>query len=302
MGKMHADEVDIDISLVARLLAGQFPQWADLPLSPVHSAGTDNAIYRLGDDLAVRLPRVAGATEQVDTEFLWLPRLSPHLPLDIPVPLALGQPDEGYPWSWSVCRWLDGESAQSQRPADLGQAARDLADFIAALQSIEVVGWPPPGPPDSPRGGPLSTRDAPTRAAIAELSGRLDTSAVTVAWEAALQEPAWRGPPVWTHGDLLPGNLLVHQGRISAVIDFGCLGVGDPACDLIVAWALLSAQTREIFRAAISADEATWGRGRGWALSIGLIALPYYQHTNPVFAATARRMIAEVLADHEHAP
>jgi aminoglycoside phosphotransferase (APT) family kinase protein len=302
MGKMHADEVDIDISLVARLLAGQFPQWADLPLAPVQSAGTDNAIYRLGDALAVRLPRVAGATEQVDTESLWLPRLAPHLPLAIPVPLALGHPGEGYPWSWSVCGWLEGESAQSRHPVDLAQAARDLAGFIVALQRLDVVGWSPPGPPDSPRGVPLSTRDAPTRAAIAELSGRLDTGAVSAAWEAALQEPAWHGPPVWTHGDLLPGNLLVHKDRISAVLDFGCLGVGDPACDLIVAWALLSAQTREIFRAALSVDEATWGRGRGWALSIGLIALPYYQHTTPVFAATARRMIAEAIADHEHAP
>jgi aminoglycoside phosphotransferase (APT) family kinase protein len=302
MGKMHADEVDIDSSLVVRLLAGQFPQWADLPLSPVPSAGTDNAIYRLDDDLAVRLPRVAGATGQLDTEFLWLPRLAPHLPLAIPVPLALGHPGEGYPWSWSVFRWLEGESAQSRHPVDLGQAARDLAVFIAALQRLDVVGWPPPGPPNSPRGVPLSTRDVSTRVAIAELSGRLATGAVTVAWEAALQEPAWHGPPVWTHGDLLPGNLLVHEGRISAVIDFGCLGVGDPACDLIVAWALLSQQARDIFRTALPVDEATWGRGRGWALSIGLIALPYYQHTNPVFAATARRMIAEVLADHEHAP
>ena len=302
MRKMHADEVDIDSSLVARLLAGQFPQWADLPLSSVHSAGTDNAIYRLGEDLAVRLPRVAGATEQVDIEHHWLPRLAPHLPLAIPVPLALGRPGEGYPWSWSVCRWQIGESAQSQRPADLGRAARDLADFIAALQRLDAVNWTPPGPPDSPRGVPLITRDAPTRAAIADLSGRLDTAAVTVAWEAALKEPAWHGPPVWTHGDLLPGNLLVHEGRISAVIDFGCLGVGDPACDLIVAWALLSAQTRNMFRTALSVDDATWGRGRGWALSIWLIVLPYYQHTNPMFAATARRMIAEVIADHEHAP
>jgi aminoglycoside phosphotransferase (APT) family kinase protein len=301
MGKMHADEVDIDSSLVARLLAGQFPQWANLPLLPVPSAGTDHAIYRLGNDLAVRLPRVAGATEQVDTEHLWLPRLAPHLPLAIPVPLALGHPGEGYSWSWSVCRWQIGVSAQSQRPADLGQAAHDLAEFITALQRIDVVGWPPPGPPDSPRGVPLSTRDAPTRAAIAALSGRLDTDAVTVAWEAALQEPAWHGLPVWTHGDLLLGNLLVHEGRISAVIDFGCLGVGDPAGDLIVAWTLLPAQTRNLFRAVLSVDEATWARGRGWALSIGLIALPYYQHTNPVFAATARQMIAEVLAYHEDA-
>ena len=250
----------------------------------------------------MRLPRVAGAVEQVHTEFQWLPRLSPYLPLAIPVPLALGHPGEGYPWSWCVCRWLEGESAQSQRPTDLDQAARDLADFIAALQRLDVVGWPPPGPPNSPRGVPLSTRDAPTRAAIAELSGRLPTGAMTVAWEAALQEPAWHGPPVWTHGDLLPGKLLVHEGRISAAIDFGCLGVGDPACDLIVAWALLSAQTRNMFRAALAVDDATWGRGRGWTLSIGLIALPYYQHINPVFAATARRMITEVLTDREHAP
>lgn len=299
---MHADEVNIDRSLVARLLAGQFPQWADWPLSPVQSAGTDNAIYRLGDELAVRLPRVAGASGQVDTEHRWLPRLAPHLPLAIPVPLALGQPGEGYPWPWSVCRWQIGKDAQIRRPTDLGQVARDLADFITALQRINVVGWPPPGPPDSPRGVPLSTRDTPTHAAIAELSGKLDTDAVTAVWNAALQAPEWHGPPVWTHGDLLPGNLLVHKGRISAVIDFGCLGVGDPACDLIVAWTLLSAQTRDIFRAAVSVDEATWGRGRGWALSIGLIALPYYQHTNRVFAATARRMIAEVLADHQHAP
>ena len=302
MGKMHADEVDIDSSLVVRLLAVQFPQWAHLPLTPVPSAGTDNAIYRLGDDLAVRLPRVAGAAGQVDIEDRWLPRLAPHLPLAIPVPLARGRPGEGYPWSWSVCRWLEGESAQSQRIAREGQAARDLAHFIAALQRIDVVGWPPPGPPDSPRGMPLSTRDAPTRAAIAELSGRLDTDVITAAWEAALQVPAWQGPPVWTHGDLLPGNLLVHEGRISAVIDFGCLGVGDPACDLIVAWTLLSAQTRDLFRAVLAVDDATWARGRGWALSIGLIALPYYQHTNPVFAATAHQMIAQVLVDHRLAP
>ena len=302
MGKMHADEVDIDRALVAQLLAAQCPQWADLPLAPIRSAGTDNALYRLGDDLVVRLPRVAGASKDVDQEHCWLPRLAPYLPLAIPVPLARGRPGAGFPWAWSVCRWLDGEDAQSKRLAEDGQAARDLAAFIVALQRLAVEGWPSPAPPTSPRGGPLATRDAPTRAAIAALSGQIDTGAVTRAWEAALQAPVWPGPPVWTHGDLLPGNLLVREGRISAVIDFGCLGVGDPACDLIVAWALLSAQARAIFNAALATDAATWARGRGWALSIGLIALPYYQHTNPVFAATARQMIAEVLADHQAAP
>jgi aminoglycoside phosphotransferase (APT) family kinase protein len=299
-GKMHVDEVDTDVSLVRRLLAAQFPQWAGLPIEPFRSAGTDNAIYRLGDDMAVRLPRIHWATGQVDKEQQWLPVLAPLLPLAIPVPLAKGRPGEGYPWHWSVCRWLEGENATIERIADPRQAATDLAQFIAALQRIDPTGGPPPGPHNSERGVPLAMRDPLTRAAIAALHGTLDTGAVTAAWEAALQAPAWRGPPVWIHGDLQSGNLLAVQGRLSAVIDFGCLGVGDPACDLIVAWNLLSAETRDVFRAALSVDAATWARGRGWALSVGLIALPYYRSTNPVLAGINRRAIDEVLADHQH--
>jgi aminoglycoside phosphotransferase (APT) family kinase protein len=291
-GKMHVDEVDVDVSLVGRLLAAQFPQWADLPIEPVHSAGTDNAIYRVGSDMAVRLPRIEGATGQVDKEQQWLPRLAPHLPLAIPVPRALGTPGEGYPWHWSVYQWLEGETATIERIADPGQAARDLAQFVAALQRIDPAGGPPPGAHNSFRGVPLSTRDADTRAAIVTLHGMLDTCAVTA---------AWHGPPVWIHGDLSPLNLLVEWGRFSAVIDFGCLGVGDPACDLQVAWNLFSAQTRDVLRAALAVDDATWARGRGWALSVGLIALPYYQNTNPVLAGIARRAIAEALADQKQA-
>jgi aminoglycoside phosphotransferase (APT) family kinase protein len=298
--KMHVDEMDIDVALVGRLLMAQFPQWATLPLEPVHSAGTDNALYRLGSDLVVRLPRIEAATGQVDKEQRFLPRLAPHLPLAIPVPLAKGSPGEGYPWQWSVYRWLAGETVESRRIADLDQAARDLAHFVAALQRIDPLGGPPPGAHNSFRGEPLSMRDAETRAAITELSGMLDTVAVSAAWDAALQAPAWHGSPVWIHGDLLPLNLLVERGRISAVIDFGCLGVGDPACDLQVAWNLLSAHSRDIFRAALPVDEATWARGRGWALSVGLIALPYYQRTNPVLAGIARRAIGEVLSDQKH--
>jgi aminoglycoside phosphotransferase (APT) family kinase protein len=297
--KMHSDEVDTDVSLVGRLLAGQFPQWADLPIEPVRSAGTDNALYRLGEDMVVRLPRIHWATGQVEKEQCWLPRLAPHLPLAIPVPLAMGVPVADYPWHWSVYRWLAGETATVEPVADLRQAATDLALFIAALQRIDPTGGPPPGPHNSSRGEPLALRDAQTRTAIASLHGMLDTGAVTAAWEAALAAPAWQGPPVWIHGDLQAGNLLARQGRLSAVIDFGCLGVGDPACDLQVAWNFLSAETRDIFRAALSVDAATWARGRGWALSVGLIALPYYRDTNPILAGISRRAIDEILADHE---
>ena len=299
-GKMHVDEVATDVSLVERLLARQFPQWANLPLEPVRSAGTDNALYRLGDDMAVRLPRIQAAAGQVDKEQQWLPRFAPLLPLAIPVPLAKGTPAEGYPWNWSVYRWLEGENATVDRIADLRQAAIALAQFIAALQRIDPADGPAPGPHNFGRGVPLTMRDAPTRAAIASLHGVLDTEAATAAWEAALQVPVWQKPPVWIHGDLQSGNLLAVEGQLSAVIDFGGLAVGDPACDLIVAWNLLSAESRTVFRTTLAVDDATWARGRGWALSVGLIALPYYQSTNPVLAAISRRAIDEVLADHRH--
>jgi aminoglycoside phosphotransferase (APT) family kinase protein len=297
-GKMHVDEVNTNVALLVRLLATQFPQWADLPIKPVDSAGTDNALYRLGDDMVVRLPRIPSATGQVDKEHQWLPRLAPFLPLAIPVPLAKGEPGEDYPWHWSVYRWLAGENATSERITDPRQATIDLAHFIAALQRIDATGGPSPGPHNSSRGVPLAMRDPQTRAAIVALHGVLDTDALTAAWEAALQAPAWRGAPVWIHGDLQSGNLLARQGRLSAVIDFGCLGVGDPACDVMAAWIFLSAETRDLFRAVLQVDDATWVRGRGWALSFGLIALPYYQSTNPVLAGIARRAIDQVLADH----
>jgi aminoglycoside phosphotransferase (APT) family kinase protein len=209
----------------------------------------------------------------------------------------MGVPGEGYPWQWSVYRWLAGEDATIGRIADARQAARDLAHFVAALHQIDTMGWPPPGPPDSFRGAPLATRDAPTRAALAALEGVLDARAATSAWEAALAAPAWDGPLVWIHADLQPLNLLVEQGRLSAVIDFGGLGMGEPATDLIVAWNLLSAEARRIFREALAVDDATWARGRGWALSTGLISLASYAITNPVLAGIGRRSIAEVLAD-----
>jgi len=297
-GKMHADEVATDAALVRRLLAAQFPQWADLAIEPVPSAGTDNALFRLGEDMVVRLPRIAWAKRQVDKEQRWLPKLAPHLPLDIPLPLAKGIPGEGYPWNWSVYRWLEGEGVTIERLADPRQAATDLARFIGALQEIDPTGGPPPGPHNAERGVPLAVRDRETRAAIEALAGSIDTKTVTAIWEASLRTPAWHNRPVWIHGDLQWGNLLARDGRISAVIDFGCLGVGDPACDLLSAWSLFSGDSRGAFRAVLQVDDATWARGRGWALSQALIFIPYYLNTNPVGVGNARHTIDEILADY----
>jgi aminoglycoside phosphotransferase (APT) family kinase protein len=296
-GKMHVDEADTDASLVRRLLVAQFPQWADLLIESVPSAGTDNALYRLGDDMAVRLPRIERATRQVDKEHEWLPRLAPHLPLAVPVPLARGLPGEGYPWHWSITPWLAGEHVTIERLADPRQAATDLARFIAALQRIDPSGGPPPGEHNFGRGVPLAQRDSRTREAIRALDGMLDTAAVTAAWDVALQAPAWHGPLVWIHGDVSAGNLLAVQGRLSAVVDFGGLGVGDPACDLMIVWTLFSGESREAFRAVLAVDDATWARGRAWALSWALIFIPYYVNTNPVGVSNAWRAIDEVLAD-----
>jgi aminoglycoside phosphotransferase (APT) family kinase protein len=296
-GKMHENEVHTDVTLVHRLLAAQFPQWADLPIVPVPSAGTDNALYRLGDELAVRLPRIDWAIGAIEKECRWLPYLAPHLPLPVPVPLAMGEPGEGYPWHWSVCRWLDGENATLDRIVDPCQFADDLARFIVALQRIDPADGPRSGSPGVSRGVPLAPRDASTRAAIAELEGMIDTDAATAAWEAALAAPVWDGPPTWLHGDLQSGNLLVVDGRLSAVIDFGTMGVGDPACDMLVAWTLFTADARAAYRAAVQVDDATWARGSGWALSFGVGALSYYKDTNPTLAGIARHAIAEVLGD-----
>ena len=296
-GKMHPDEIGIDVTLVRRLLAEQFPKWAHLAVDGVASAGTDNALFRLGSDMVVRLPRIPAVIGQVEKEFRWLPILAPHLPLAIPVPLAKGSPGDGYPWHWSIYRWLDGESVTVGGLADPHQAAKDLAHFIAALRRIDTTGGPLYGSQNFHRGAPLADRDQDTRAAIASLRGTLDTEAITRAWKTALGAVPWSEPHVWVHGDLQSGNLLLKAGRLSAVIDFGCLGVGDPACDLQIAWNLFSAETRAVFRTALEVDDATWARGRGWALSVGLIALPYYRKTNPALAGIAQYAIGQVLAD-----
>ena len=295
-GKMHVDEVETNPALVRWLLMAQYPMWADLPVEPVPSSGTDNALYRLGNDMVVRLPRIHWAVGQVEKEHEWLPKLAPHLPLAIPEPLAMGTPAGGYPWEWSIHRWLDGESAILDLFADARQAAKELAQFITALQRIDPTGGPPAAEYKL-RGVPLATQDVHVREAIAALDGMFNVDLMTAAWEAALREPDWDRPPVWFHGDMLPGNVLVDRGHLSAVIDFGGLGVGDPACDLMIAWSLFSGESRDVFRAAMTVDDATWARGRGCALCQALIYIPYYLETNPAGVETARRAVNEILAD-----
>ncbi|MBQ1097625.1 aminoglycoside phosphotransferase family protein [Streptomyces sp. b94] len=279
------------------MVAGQFPQWAGLPVERFPSGGTVNAMYRLGDDLVVRLPLIEGGVGDVLAEREWLPRLSPLLPTAVPEVLGAGGPAEGYPWPWSVYRWLPGEIPEAGALSEPALPAGDLAGFVAAMRSVTL-----PDAPPAHRGGPLATLDEATRSAIGELRGLpeegVDCDSLAAVWEDALRAPAWDGPPVWLHADLMPGNLLVNGGRLSSVIDFGCMGAGDPACDLFPAWNLLPAGAREVFREALGVDDAAWRRGRGRTLSQALIALPYYRETNPAMAGNARHVIRAVLSEN----
>jgi aminoglycoside phosphotransferase (APT) family kinase protein len=287
--RMHADEIDTSPELVRRLLAAQFPQWAELPVERVESAGTDNAMYRVGTELAVRLPRLPRAEDNVHREQRWLPILAPQLPFAVPEPLGRGEPGAGFPLPWSVCRWLPGANPDAGS-ADL---ALDLAAFVQALRKID-----PTGGPRQERGVPLSTpgRDSATRTAISQLHDDIDTARALAVWEHAIALPEPSDGPLWCHGDLSPGNLLVRDGRLAAVIDFGGVGVGDPTVDLVVAWNLLQGDSREVFRAALDVDDETWDRGRAWAMSIALIQLPYYRTTNPGLVSLSRHVLSEVLA------
>ncbi|GAA0588815.1 aminoglycoside phosphotransferase family protein [Streptomyces crystallinus] len=292
----HPDAHPVDDALVRRLVASRFPRWAGLPVVRFPSGGTVNAVYRLGDDMAVRLPLTRGGAEDVAMEQEWLPRLAPLLPTPIPEVLGAGRPAEGFPWAWSVHRWLTGENPEAGALTEPLLLAEDLAGFVGAMRGLTL-----PGAPPAYRGGPLAALDVATRAAVDELRGipeeGIDCDAVLAVWEDALRAPAWSGPPVWLHADLMPGNLLVDGGRLTAVIDFGCMGVGDPACDLFPAWNLLPADAREVFCDALAVDDATWIRGRGRTLSQALIALPHYRTTNPAMAGNARHVIRAVLGE-----
>lgn len=294
---MQDDRKDIDASLVHRLIAGQFPQWAELPVRPVAVSGWDNRTFHLGERMSVRLPSAERYVLQVEKEQRWLPKLAPLLPLPIPVPLAMGRPTDFYPWPWSVYEWIDGETAAVECIADLDQFAVAIAEFLLALQRIDAADGPAAGPHNFFRGGPLATYDGETRQALATLGGRIDIRTASELWEQALAS-TWQRPPVWVHGDVAAGNLLVKDGRLSAVIDFGSSGVGDPACDMYIAWTFLDAASREAFRRTLAVDDDTWARGRGWVLWKALITLAGRGDQSPL-AVWARDVIDTVLADHK---
>lgn len=287
----HDDEVETDLELVHQLIQEQCPQFADQPLQLLASQGTDNVLYKLGHDKLIRLPRTEGAVHSLEKEAKWLPALASHLPIPIPPIVQRGHPAAHYPFPWLIITWLEGSSCTE---VDLQQAACDLGAFVRSMHQI-----PTARAPLCARGQPLHTRDTQTRHAIEALQDLYDQNTLLNLWEKALAQPQWEKAPLWIHGDLHPGNLLVQNNKISAVLDFGLMGVGDPACDLMVAWTLLDDVSRATFRKIVQPDEATWARGRGWALTLGLVAYPYYRKSHPAFAAIAKRAIDNIVENSD---
>ncbi len=293
---MHEHELSIDESLVRRLLTNQCPNWAHLPLNQIASSGTDNSLFRLGNDYVIRLPRVewspGSVTKSIEKEFTWIPQVSQLLKMATSNPVFKGNSQAEYPWPWLINQWNEGHNPRFEQENEYDMLAIDLAHFLNELHGIKLANGPA-----SRRGVPLNNLDSETQKAIGELAGEVDIPAITSLWKQLASTPAWNKEPVWVHGDFLPGNILVQDQRLTAVIDFSDLGIGDPACDLVIAWSLFNSTSREIFREnLVNMDEDTWHRGQGWALSIALIMLPYYKNSNPVLASLARRMLENILA------
>jgi aminoglycoside phosphotransferase (APT) family kinase protein len=290
--KMHENEILAEPPVVRRLLRDQLPKWAELAISELPLGGTGNALYRLGDDMLVRLPRIDWAVADVGRDHEWLPRLAPFLPVEIPTPLAMGAPGEGYPWPWAVYRWLEGEDPSTNLELDLDSLLPDIVRFIKRLRSIDL-----PASPRTRSGIPLKPNDESARQKIEVLGDRIDRKAALALWEEALASPEWEGDPLWVHADLDARNVLVKDGRLNAVIDWGCAGIGDPAFDVAVAWRLFSPGARERFRSELDVDDATWNRARGFVLLQSANALSYYTlETNRALVQESERWIAAVLS------
>lgn len=295
--KLKAGKFPVDAALVERLIAGQFPQWTGLPARPVALDGWDNWTFHLGDRMKVRLPSDVGYALQAEKEATWLPKLAPHLPYDVPVAVGIGQPTDEFPWLWSIYEWLDGEPVSPANAGDRVQLARDVAAFLHALQATDTMGGPPPGPHCHWRGSPpLTAYEDEARRGIDFLADRIDARAAHALLDEA-KASRRVAPPVWVHGDIAVGNLLMREGRLGAVIDFGCSAVGDPACDLVITWLFFAGESREVFREAIGADDGTWLRARGWALWKAALVLGGGGTGNGI-EAHPFEVVEAVLAEH----
>jgi aminoglycoside phosphotransferase (APT) family kinase protein len=287
---MHAHEVEVDDATVRGLLSEQFPQWSDLLLRRIPDSGTDNAIYRLGDDMGIRLPRIQSAVPQVDKECRWLGRLAEHLPVPVPVPIGRGEPGHGYPHPWLVYPWLGGLSLD-RSAVETAALVGDVASFVLALHAIPTAGGPEPGR----RGGPLAPHDREVEWALEKLEGLIDTTRAREVWRAAREAASPSKSIVWIHGDLLPGNMLVAGGRLVGVIDWSATGVGDPAGDAMFAWSLPAGE-RERYRRLLGLDDATWARARGWVVEQTALYIPYYADTLPEAVAQAKNRLEAALS------
>lgn len=292
-----ADEVTIDDALARQLLGSQSPALADLPLARVPSGGTENAVFRVGDRLALRMPRQPDAVAGLVKEMRWVPVLARHLSLEVPEFLTVGEATADYPFPWAVVRWLEGRDGLAVPIHELRGAAATLTELVTQLQGIDTTHAPAPGSEGFTRGLPLAGRDQGVRESLLRCAGLLDTDRVGRVWEDALAAPAWEGRPVWLHADLIPGNVLVRGGRLTGVIDFGAMATGDPAYDVTAAWHLLDPADRARFLDHVGADEATRRRARGVVVAHAVAALPHYLHTNQAMVATSRRGIEQVLLD-----
>jgi len=292
---MHENEVRVSDELARRLVDGQFPAYRELPLRRLPPIGTDHQLFRLGEELLVRLPRIDWAADQAHSDWTWLPRLAPHLPLMVPVPVRLGEPAHGYPFAWTIVPWIEGENPTGDN-VDRTACARDLGGFVRALRAIDSTDGPVKT--GSSRGVPLAQCDDWVRDWTAKAGGRIDQRAVLEVWEDALGAPPWLHEPVWLAGDVQPGNVIVRGGRTVAVIDFGALGLGDPAVELMPCWSWFTdPDSRTAYRDAVGLGEDAWRRGRGWALVPAVSGLVYYEETSPAHSQVAAATIAEVLAE-----
>lgn len=290
MAKMHTNEFSVDDFLVRKLIDSQCPQWQHLPIVSIQSSGTDNALFRLGEDWVIRLPRIEWATESILKEYVWLPKLSKLLECLISAPVFKGKPEHGYPWSWLISPWHEGHNPPFEQENEYTELALTLANFLNALHTIQLKNGPL-----SRRGVQLNAVADQTHAALDDLASDMDVKFLKALWQELTQVPNWDKKLVWVHGDFLPGNIIVQKTQLQAVIDFSDVGMGDPACDCIIAWSLLNQSSRQIFKSQLNAiDEDTWLRGKGWALSIAAIMLPYYKNTNPTLATLARRILSQI--------